>query len=75
MPSSLILDGGKGSSSIKSSEEVQSTVKEERDLSESNESKEKAGPGHSSEHHCGEKYSPKVSISWGTVLGVHMMDI
>lgn len=54
-----ITDGGKGSSSIKSSEEVQSTVKEERDLSESNESKEKAGPGHSSEHHCGEKYSPK----------------
>lgn len=63
--SPLILDGGKSSSpSIKSSEEVQSTVKlEERDSSEPNDSKEKAGPIHSSDQPCGEKYSPKVSIS------------
>ncbi|XP_066473182.1 ubiquitin carboxyl-terminal hydrolase BAP1 isoform X2 [Tiliqua scincoides] len=56
-----IADGGKGSPpSSKSSEEVQSTVKlEERDSSEPNDSKEKAGPGHSSDQPCGEKYSPK----------------
>ncbi|KAJ6667719.1 hypothetical protein lerEdw1_016040 [Lerista edwardsae] len=56
-----ITDGGKSSSTtIKSSEEVQSTVKlEERDSSEPNDSKEKAGPIHTSDQPCGEKYSPK----------------
>nr|XP_034961992.1 ubiquitin carboxyl-terminal hydrolase BAP1 [Zootoca vivipara]XP_034961993.1 ubiquitin carboxyl-terminal hydrolase BAP1 [Zootoca vivipara] len=56
-----VTDGGKNSSSSsKSSEELQSTVKlEERDSSEANDSKEKAGLGRSGDLPCGEKYSPK----------------
>ncbi|XP_015262497.1 PREDICTED: ubiquitin carboxyl-terminal hydrolase BAP1 [Gekko japonicus] len=54
-------DGGKNSPPLsKSSEEVQAIVKvEERDSSEPNESKEKAGHSRSSDPPCGEKYSPK----------------
>lgn len=60
----LIPDGGKNSPPLsKSSEEVQAIVKlEERDSSEPNDSKEKAGHSRSSDPPCGEKYSPKVSV-------------
>uniref|UniRef100_A0ACB8EJ03 Ubiquitin carboxyl-terminal hydrolase bap1 n=2 Tax=Sphaerodactylus townsendi TaxID=933632 RepID=A0ACB8EJ03_9SAUR len=56
-----ITDGGKHSPSLsKSSEEVQAIVKlEERDSSEPNDSKEKAGQSRSGDSSCGEKYSPK----------------
>ncbi|XP_054834025.1 ubiquitin carboxyl-terminal hydrolase BAP1 [Eublepharis macularius] len=56
-----ITDGGKNSPSLsKSCEEVQAIVKlEERDSSEPNDTKEKAGHSRSSDPPCGEKYSPK----------------